>query len=67
MEVVDDLGHDPGPVDGVDSCQLGFATQERLVAETLLHHALTVVEVATHRNVVDVFTLNGGHLTALNL
>ena len=66
LEVVHDLGHDPRPVDGVHRRQLGFAAQEGLVAEALLHHALAVVEVTFDSDVVDVITLHRGHLAALN-
>ena len=66
LEVVHDLGHDPGPVDGVHRRQLGLATQEALVAKAFLDHALAVVEVALHGDVVNVVTGHGGHLPALH-
>lgn len=66
LEVVHDLGHDPGPVDGVHRRQLSFAAQERLIAEALLHHALTVVEVAFDCDVMDVVALHRSHLAALD-
>ncbi|MDZ3996084.1 hypothetical protein PspTeo4_47440 [Pseudomonas sp. Teo4] len=65
MEVVDDLGHDPRPVDRVDRHQAG-AFEEGLVGEAGLDHFLAVVEVAFDGDVVDVVAEDGGHLTALN-
>jgi hypothetical protein len=44
VEVVDDLGHDPRPVDRVDRHQAG-ALEERLVGEAGLDHLLAVVKL----------------------
>src|SRR5690554_6340913 len=44
MEVVDDLGHDPRPVDRVDRHQPG-ALEEALVGEAGLDHFLAVVKL----------------------
>ncbi|MCO7519471.1 hypothetical protein NJG22_19915 [Pseudomonas sp. VA159-2] len=65
VEVVDDLGHDPRPVDRVDRHQAG-ALEERLVGEAGLDHLLAVVEVAFDGDVVDVVAEDGGHLPALH-
>ncbi|MNE09985.1 hypothetical protein D3C80_1026800 [compost metagenome] len=65
VEVVDDLGHDPRPVDRVDRHQAG-ALEEALVGEAGLDHLLAVVEVALDRDVVDVVAEDGGHLAALH-
>ena len=66
MKVIHNLGHDPGPVDGVYRRQLGFAGQEGLITEALLHHALAIIKIAAYGNVVDILTLDGGHLPALD-
>lgn len=65
MEVVDDLGHDPRPVDGVDRHQAS-ALEEALVGEAGLDHLLAVVEVAFDGDVVDVLAQDGGHLPTLH-
>ena len=65
VEVVDDLGHDPRPVDRVDRHQTG-ALEETLVGEAGLDHLLAVVEVAVDGDVVDVVALDGGHLATLH-
>ncbi|MNO90249.1 hypothetical protein D3C76_817560 [compost metagenome] len=65
VEVVDDLGHDPRPVDRVDRNQAG-ALEERLVGEAGLDHFLAVVEVAFDGDVVDVVAEDRGHLPALH-
>ncbi|KPM74675.1 hypothetical protein AOG27_20945, partial [Pseudoalteromonas lipolytica] len=64
--VVDDLGHDARPVDGVDRHQAG-AIQEGLVGEARLDHRLGVVEVALDGDVEDVVRQHRGHLAALYL
>ncbi|SVJ78826.1 Uncharacterised protein [Klebsiella pneumoniae] len=66
MEVVDDLGHDPRPVDRVHRYQAG-TLEEALVGEAGLDHLLAVVEVAFDGDVVDVVAEDGGHLPALHL
>ena len=65
-EVVDDLGDDPGPVDGVDAGQ-SEAVAEGVVVEHRLHQGLAVVERTFHRNGVDVGRRDGRHLPALDL
>ncbi len=65
MEVVDDLGHDPRPVDRVHGHQ-ARALEEALVGEAVLDHLLTIVEVAFDGDIVDVLTEQGGHLPTLN-
>src|SRR5690554_8037553 len=65
MEVVNNLSHDPGPVNGVHCCQFGFTTQKRLVAKALFNHALAVIKIAFNGNIVDVVTLHRGHLATL--
>ena len=70
--VVDDLGHQAAPVDGVRAgeaspealVQLGA---ELLVAEGLLHRVLAVVEVAAHAEHGDVLAELGDHLLALDV
>src|SRR5450830_634811 len=66
VEVVDDLGHDPRPVDRVHRDQ-ARALEEALVGEAVLDHFLAVVEVAFDGDVVDVVAEQGGHLPALHL
>ena len=66
MEVVNDLRHDPRPVDRIYRHQFA-PLEERLVGKALLDHLLAVVEVAFDRQVVDVVTLDGGHLPPLHL
>mgnify|MGYP006973059471 CR=1 FL=1 len=66
MEVVDDLGHDPRPVDRVDRHQ-ARALEEALIGEAGLDHLLAVIEVALDGDVMDVVAEDGGHLPALHL
>ncbi|KPZ07748.1 Uncharacterized protein ALO94_05568 [Pseudomonas syringae pv. spinaceae] len=66
MEVVDDLGHDPRPVDRVDRHQTR-AFEEALIGEAVLDHFLAVVEVAFHCDVMNVIAKDGGHLPTLNI
>ncbi len=65
-DVVDDLGHDPGPVDRVDRRQVDPVT-ERLVGEQRLDQVLAVVEGALDRQVVHVGRRDGGHLASLDV
>ena len=65
-EIIDDLGHDPDPVDGVDGAEAP-APAEGLVVEHRLHQVLAVVEGAFDGDVVDVSGWNGGHLAALDV
>ena len=64
--VVDDLRHDPGPVDGVDRGQ-PHLLPERHVRERGLDQVLAVVEGARHRDGVGVGRAERGHLAALHL
>ena len=65
MEVVNDLGHDPRPVDRVHRHQAS-ALEEALVGEAGLDHFLAIVEVAFNRDVVNVLAEDGRHLPTLN-
>ncbi len=65
-EVIDGLGHDPGPIDGVDGAEAP-PLAEGLVVEHRLHQVLAVVEGALNGDVVDVIRRNGGHLAALDV
>ncbi|VVN71677.1 hypothetical protein PS685_05071 [Pseudomonas fluorescens] len=65
MEVVNDLGHDPRPVDrvyGDQACTL----EETLVGEAGLDHFLAVIEVAFDGDVMNVVTEQRGHLPTLD-
>jgi hypothetical protein len=52
-EIIDDLGHDAGPVDRVHARQLN-THRGSVVVEHVLHQALAVVEVAFDRERMDV-------------
>ena len=65
-DVVDDLGHDPGPVDGVDRRQVD-PVAEGLVGEERLDQVLAVVEGALDGQVVHVGRVDGGHLPPLHV
>ena len=65
-DVVDDLGHHPGPVDGVDRGQAGLGPQG-LVGEHGLDQVLAVVEGPVDGHRPDVGGVQGGHLAALDL
>ena len=54
VKVVDDLGHDARPVDGVHRHQPAPGGQKILGAEAGLDHRLTGVEIALDRQVVNV-------------
>ena len=65
VEIVNDLDHDTGPVDGVYSTQIiGFA--EILLAKQLLKNGLAVVKGSIHGNVMDILVGNGSHLGLLD-
>ena len=63
-EVVDDLGEDAAPVDGVDGAEVEVALEGEVV-EDLLEDALAVVEGAVDGDAVDVRVGDGGHLAFL--
>ena len=65
-EVIDDLGHEPSPVDRVDRADAEAPGHGRIV-EHPLHHRLGVVEAAFDGDVVDVGRLDRGHLPALHV
>ena len=65
VEVVDDLGEHPRPVDGVDRTE-GVALLEVEVAEDLLDDLLAVVEGALDGQVEDVGIGDRGHLQLLH-
>ena len=64
--VVDDLGHDPGPVDGVHRGEV-VPVPEGGVVEHGLHEVLAVVERPLHRDGLDVLRGNRRHLPSLHL
>ena len=64
--VVDDLGHDPGPVDGVDRREANLVAEGH-VGEHGLDQVLAIVERAVHGHVVHVGRLHGRHLSALDV
>ena len=64
--VIDNLGHDTGPVDGIDRDQ-ACAVQKRLIGETGLDHGLCIVEIALDGDVVHVGRIDRGHLASLHL
>ena len=53
VAVVDDLGHDPRPIDRIHRTQLMLRFKCN-IAKDRFHDALTVVEGAFHREVVDI-------------
>ena len=61
MDIVDNLGHDPGPVDGVDRAQLMLVLELQIV-EDGLDYCLPVVKGAAHRQIEDIGVGDGGHL-----
>ncbi len=65
MEVVNDLGHDPRPVDRVHRHQTR-AFEEALVGEAVLDHFPAVIEVAFDGDVVDVLAEDRRHLPTLH-
>ena len=64
--VVHNLRHHASPVDRVDSRQPKLVA-ERVVAKHCFDQILAVVKRAVDRNRVHVWTVDGGHLTALHL
>ena len=65
MEVVNDLGHDPRPVDRVNRHQ-ARAFQEALIGKTGFDHFLAVIEVTFNGDVVNVVAEECRHLTTLH-
>ncbi len=65
-DVVDDLGHHPGPVDGVHGRQ-AHLLPEGHVGEERLHEVLAVVEGALDGDVVDVRGVDRRHLATLHV
>ena len=65
-EVIDDLGEDAGPVDGVDAGEIE-AVAKAHVAEQRLHQSLAVVEGAFDGDVVHVALHRRGHLPPLHV
>ncbi len=65
VEVIDHLGEDARPVDGIDGAQAQL-TLELQVAEELLDDALTVVEGAADGDGMDVGVQHRRHLPFLN-
>jgi hypothetical protein len=66
VEIIDDLGHQPRPVDRIDGRQ-GEATCERLMPEHRLHQRLRIIEAAFDRDIVHIRREHGRHLPALYL
>jgi hypothetical protein len=66
VEIIDDLRHQPRPVDRIDRRQ-GVAVGKGAVVEHGLHQRLGVVEIALDRDVVDVGGEHRRHLAALDL
>ena len=64
--VVDDLGHHPGPVDGVHRAE-AHPLAERAVVEHRLDQVLAVVEGAVDRDDMHVRRLDRCHLPSLDL
>src|SRR5690606_34416398 len=65
-DVVDDLGHHPGPVDRVHGREAD-PVPEGGVGEHGLHQVLAVVEGPLDGHVVDVGGVDGRHLPALHV
>ena len=65
MDIVDDLGHDPGPVDGIDRAQLVLFLELQIV-EDGLDDGLPVVKGAAHRQIEDIGIGHRGHLQFLD-
>ena len=70
VEVVDDLRHEPAPVDGVGAGKLHAPLGQLLchvrVAKDPLHAGLGVVKIALYRIDGHILTLLSGHLQALD-
>jgi len=65
-EVVGHLGHDPGPVDGVDARQL-HPVAEGVIVEHPLHESLAVIERAVDGNRMDIPLTRRGHHAPLHV
>mmetsp|Transcript_3751 Transcript_3751/g.9744 ORF Transcript_3751/g.9744 Transcript_3751/m.9744 type:complete len:288 (+) Transcript_3751:850-1713(+) len=65
VEIVRDLEHDPGPVDGIDGAE-PILLLEVEVAEKSLHDILAVIESALDCDAMDVFVEHARHLLLLN-
>ena len=71
IEVVNDLRNQPSPVDGVCAGKANTALfkrfRHRRIGKNFFHTGLGVVKVSVHRVNMDVFSLLGRHLQALDL
>ncbi len=65
VEVVDDLGQDAGPINGVDRAEVVLPLEIQVV-EQGLDDALAIVEGAADGDVVDVRVRHRGHLPLLD-
>ena len=65
-EIIDHLGGDPRPVDGIDPRQVQFVAKASMV-EHALHHRLAIVEGALDGERVDVGRGHGRHLPPLHV
>ena len=65
-EIIDDLGEDAGPVDGIDARQAHLVAEGE-IAEQVLDDALAVVERALDRQRMDVGLADRRHLPALHV
>src|SRR5690606_13824460 len=64
-KVVNTLGHDARPIDGIVRNELAIGWQKTLCAETSLHLRLAIVKIAFDRDVVNFFAEYRRHLTTL--
>ena len=65
-EIVNDLRHNPGPIDGVHSAQAHFAAEIRIV-EHVLDERLAVVEMTVNGNRMHIGVVRRRHLPPLYL
>ncbi len=65
MKIIDNLGHDPRPVDGVDRAQSPGAFELRII-EQRFNDGLGVIKRTLDGKVMDVWIQNRGHLSFLN-
>mmetsp|Transcript_55502 Transcript_55502/g.141105 ORF Transcript_55502/g.141105 Transcript_55502/m.141105 type:complete len:352 (-) Transcript_55502:85-1140(-) len=66
VEVVSDLEHDPGPIDGVHSSETILRLEIQL-SEKTLDNVLAIVECALDSNAMHVGVKHAGHLLLLDL